>query len=654
MSGIKDQERIDALRKRLYERGRPVEKKEKHALTDTKQKVQTQWKKTTDVVAAKARASFKERPKPVQQETSQDSTIETMAPRKKKRGYRLKLVLAGLIFFVVAVAGSSMVLMFGNKSISGENITVAVTGPFTVGGGEVLPVQVGVTNANAVSIESATLIVEYPLGTQSATDARNDIFVERLTLDTVDSGQTVNVPLRAVVFGEENDEKEIKVSIEYRVRGSNATFFKEADPLRFKISSSPIIVRAEALQKVSSGQETDVELTITSNAQNTLSEVLVKAEYPLGFDFSSASPSPDGGQNVWILEDLAPEDSKKITITGVVVGKETDEYAINFTVGVPNDRDQFALASVFATTQTAFEIEQPFLGIDLEVAGVTNGEAVIEPGQHSSAAIEIKNTLSDTLYDLQVEVQLGGNALSDLDVGPPNGFYDSLSNKIIWDVSNAPDLRELHPGRKLRLSFGIEPSSDVSQTPQITMDVNVKGRRVSESQVAETLIGTAQSIVKVASAPQLRSDIAYNNGIFSDSGPIPPQAEKKTTYTVSFMAENGTNDISETVVTAILPSYVTWVNKTSGSGVMSYDPTQRVVTWDAGSVDANAAAFGSFQIELLPSKSQIGITPVIVGEQRLKAKDLFTGQIVRSVSQAITTEMSTETGQPKGNGRVIE
>ncbi len=657
MSGIKDQERIDALRKRLYERGRPVEKKEKHVLTDTKQKVQTQWKKTAETakaVAAATRSVVPQQPTAAPADATENSTIETMAPRKKKRGYRLKLVLAGLLFFVLAVTVSSMVLMFGNKSISGENITISVTGPFTIGGGEVLPVQVGVTNANAVAIESATLIVEYPLGTQSATEERNDIFVERLTLDTVDSGQTVNVPLRAVVFGEENDEKEIKVSIEYRVRGSNATFFKEADPLRFKISSSPIVVRAQALQKVSSGQETDVELTITSNAQNTLSEVLVKAEYPLGFDFTKASPAPDGGQNVWILEDLAPEDSKKIIITGIVVGKETDEYAINFTVGVPNDRDQFALASVFATTQTAFEIEQPFLGIDMEVAGVVNGEAVIEPGQHSSAAIEIKNTLSDTLYDLQVEVQLGGNALSDLDVGPPNGFYDSLSNKIIWDVSNAPDLRELHPGRKIRLSFGIEPSEDVSQTPQITMDVNVKGRRVSESQVAETLIGTAQSVVKVASAPKLRSDIAYNNGIFSDSGPVPPKAEQKTTYTVSFMAENGTNNIADTVVTATLPSYVTWVDKTSGSGVVQYDPVQRIVTWEAGSVKANAAAFASFQVELLPSKSQIGTTPVLVGEQRLRAEDLFTGEVVRAVSQAVTTEMSTETGHPKGNGRVVE
>lgn len=661
MSGIKDQDRIESLRKRLYERGRSAESTPKHTLSDTPTKVSRTWANAPTSKKVDTVRTATPVPEPAVAPTQPADNIFTtpkpdtsMAPKKKKRGYRLKLLLAGVIFFVSAVTISSLILIMGKPTISGENITVSVTAPFTIGGGEVLPVQVGVTNDNTVPIESATLIVEYPLGTKSANDERNELFVERLTLDTVASGQTVNVPLRAVVFGEENDEKDIKVSIEYRVSGSNATFFKEATPLRFKISSSPIIVSADALKKVSSGQETEIELTITSNAQTTLSEVLIKAEYPLGFDFTSSTPEPDGARNVWVISDLDPEESTTITITGIVVGKETDEYAINFTVGVPNERDSFAMASVFATAQTQFEIEQPFLDIDLEVAGVINSEVVIEPGQQTGGAIEIMNTLDDTLYDIEVEVQLGGNALSDLDVGPPNGFYDSLNNKIVWDASNAPDLRELRPGRKTRLAFGLLPSETVKETPTITLAVNVKARRVSESEVAETLNGTAQSVVKVSSQPNVLADVGFNSGLFNDRGSVPPKAEVETTYTISFMAENGTNNLGDAVVTATLPSYVRWLDNTSGAGSFSYDASQRIVTWNAGDVSANAASFASFQVGFISSKTQIGTTPVLVGEQRLRATDLFTGTVVRDVNSAITTEMSTETGQPKGNGRVTE
>jgi len=648
MSGIKDQDRIEALRKRLYERGKPTVQRENHRLSNTKENLHTTWK------ASPKLKPLAPEPESIEPSVEESSNTLTMAPKKQKRRYRMKLVLAGVIFFVLAVGVSSTFLIFGNKSISAENITIAVTGPFTIGGGETLPIQVGITNDNTVAIESATLIVEYPRGTLSATDERTELRTEHLSLDQVASGETINVPLRALVFGEENDEKIIKVSIEYRVQGSNATFFKEADPLRFKINSSPVTVQVTALRKVSSGQETDVTLVITSNAPTVLPEILVKAEYPLGFDFTSSEPSPFSAQNVWLIKNLEPEASKTIVIKGIVVGKETDEYAINFTVGVPSERDQQTLASVFATAQTEFEIEHPFLTIDLEIAGETNGTVVIEPGQHSGASIEITNTLSDTLYDIVVEVQLGGNALSDLDVGPPNGFYDSLNNKIIWDVSNAPELSELFPGKKTRLAFGIEPSEEILRTPQITLDVNVRARRVSETQVAETLIGTAKSVIKVSSAPQVRTDVGFNNGVFSDSGPVPPVAEQKTNYSLSFMIENGSNDIADVVTTATLPSYVTWLDKTSGAGDISYDPSRRVVTWKVGGVDANAASFGSFQVSLLPSLSQVGLTPVLLSEQRLKATDLFTGTVVRDVNSAITTEMSLEAGHSRDNGRVVE
>ncbi|MFT5849777.1 MAG: hypothetical protein ACI9H6_000596 [Patiriisocius sp.] len=650
MSGIKDQDRIEALRKRLYERGKPMEQHQNHILTDKKEEVKTQWAAPPEPIIPEVVPE----PEAVEGHIIHTPTELDMSPKKKKKGYRLKLLLAGIIFFVLAVGGSSAFLMFGNNSISGENIAISVSGPFTIGGGETLPLQVGITNSNVVAIESATLIVEYPLGTHSALDVQKELFAERLALDTVAAGETINIPLRAVVFGEENDDQTVNVSIEYRVQGSNALFFKEADPLRYKISSSPIIVKTASLKKVSSGQETDIELTITSNSQSTLSEVLVKAEYPNGFDFTSSNPSPVSAQNVWIIADLEPEEEQTITITGIVVGRESDEYAINFTVGVPSERDPQSLASVFATTQTEFEIEQPFLDIELEIAGVTNGSVVVEPDQQVGASIEITNTLDDTLYDIIVEVELDGNALSDLDVGPPNGFYDSLNNKIVWDVSSSPDLAELRPGETTRLAFGVVPSGEALRTPQINFNVNVDARRVSESNVSEKLTGTASSILKVASAPDLKTTVGFNSGSFTDVGPLPPKAEESTNYSVSFMIENGSNALSDTVVTAVLPSYVTWKDQTSGAGAISYNPSDRSIAWTVGAVEGNAAVFAAFQVTLLPSKIQVGTAPVLVKEQRLKANDLFTGTVVRDVMSAVTSEMSIETGYEKENGRVVE
>lgn len=646
MSGIKDQDRLEEVRKRLYERGTVKTPVVSHGLSDVQQKVNTAWEQPPKPITPI------ERPPVVQEQVLSQREITDMSPKKRKRGYRIKIILAGLCFFLLAVGLSSLFLIFGNNNISGENITITATGPFTIGGGEQLPLQVGITNDNSVAIESATLIVEYPNGTQSSTDEGKELFTERLSLDTIGQGETINVPMRAVVFGEENEEKVVKVSIEYRVQGSNATFFKEADPLRFKISSSPIIVRADTLKKISSGQETEVTLTIISNSPTPLSQVLVKAEYPVGFDYSKSNPAPSHAENMWLIENLEPEKEQKITITGVVVGKETDEYAINFTVGVPNERDPQSLASVFATTQTQFEIEQPFLDVAMQINNSKEKEVVVDPGKRSSVSIELTNTLEDTLYDVTMEVKLSGNAFSIYEVGPSSGYFDSSKNTILWDVSNTPSLHQVNPGETKQLSFTVEATADVSKTPQINIEVNAKARRVSERQVAEVLVGTASSVVKVVSTPQILAVANHNNGIFTDTGPIPPVVDKPTTYTVALVVENGSNDISDAIVTASLPAYVSWLDVVEGNGKVAYNPTTRTIEWSAGDVDANAETYTSFQVSMLPRTLQIGTVPTLLSEQRIKAVDRFTGTVVRDSNPPVSAKLASESGNDDESGRV--
>lgn len=646
MSGIKDQDKLEEVRKRLYERGTPNVLSKNHELPDIKEDVRTTWEQPPKPIEAI--------PVPVSVPTPvlRESEILDMSPKKRKKSYRIKILIAGLGFFVLAIAVSSLFLAFGRNSISGENITIAATGPFTIGGGEELQLQVGITNDNAVAIDSATLIVEYPNGTQSSTDEGKDLFTERLSLDTIKQGETVNVPMRARVFGEENEEKIVKVSVEYRVEGSNATFFKEAEPLRFKISSSPIIVRADTLKKISSGQETEVTLTIISNSPTPLSEVLVKAEYPSGFDFTKSSPTPTHSQNMWLIENLEPEKEQTITITGVVVGKETDEYAINFTVGVPNERDPQSLASVFATTQTQFEIEQPFLDVSMKIDNSSESEVVVEPGKRSNVVMELTNTLDDTLYDIAIEVKLSGNAFSIYEVGPSSGYFDSSKNTIVWDVSNTNALRQATPGEKERVSFTVEPAPGVSNTPQVNIEVNAKARRVSESQVAEVLVGTAKSAIKVVSVPQILGVANHNNGIFPDTGPVPPVVDKPTTYTLSLVVENGSNDVSDAVVTASLPAYVSWLDVVEGAGKINYNPTTRSIEWVAGDIEANAEAYTSFQVSILPRSLQVGTTPTLLSEQRIKAVDSFTGTVVRDSNAPISTKLLSESGSDEASGRV--
>jgi len=69
------------------------------------------------------------------------------------------------------------------------------------------------------------------------------------------------VPVRVAIFGQEGQEKEIAATIEYRIEGSNGTFYKDSIPLKFRISSTPLVIRVKNIEKVADGQMIEETLT---------------------------------------------------------------------------------------------------------------------------------------------------------------------------------------------------------------------------------------------------------------------------------------------------------------------------------------------------------------------------------------------------------
>ena len=166
MTDKRSNERLDELRERLYAREAGPKKRERSALPDEPVEVATTWvkppaPKPLDIRRPEPAVPPVE-PEPVTETpsatTDEESPVAAFMPRKNKRNaIRFKLLIAGIFFFVLAVGVSSLFILFGGKAISGDIIAVAITGPFTIGGGEVLNLQLGVTNQNAIPVTATIL-----------------------------------------------------------------------------------------------------------------------------------------------------------------------------------------------------------------------------------------------------------------------------------------------------------------------------------------------------------------------------------------------------------------------------------------------------------------------------------------------------------------
>src|SRR3989344_2707006 len=124
-----------------------------------------------------------------------------------------KLFIISAIFFLVSVAVASYTFFGGGNIISSKNVDINITGPVSVAGGEILPLEIRVTNQNNADLETADLIIDYPEGTRQAEDMTVSLRRYREALGTIEKGGSATKKVQAVLFGQEGDVKNLKISV---------------------------------------------------------------------------------------------------------------------------------------------------------------------------------------------------------------------------------------------------------------------------------------------------------------------------------------------------------------------------------------------------------------------------------------------------------
>lgn len=644
MKNLHTQEQIDEMRKRLYDRGSDIEKSVRHQLSDNPVDISRDW-------ATKGQSKPHTTDLRTGIVTSAEQTKDEIPEEKPKRHYRKFILIGSLLIFIFVAGISSLFLYFGGNQISSDNIQIALEGPSQIGGGEVVPLQVTISNQNSVAIESATLILKYPTGTRSAGDSPRNLFEERIPMEDLAPGEVKNVPVRIVIFGEENAEKAVDATIEYRINGSNGMFYKDAKSLAVRISSSPLVLRVESVEKVASGQLIDVTLTAVSNASSPLNDLLITASYPNGFTYETSSPEPVFGQNVWRINELLPEQSATIKLKGIVSGLTEETFRINFDVGPANPDNQYLVGATLAQARADFIIERPFIDVAIVIDGDKDRSVTLSEGKKSVVDVNITNTLDEIVYDMTVEVVPGGNALTENSITSTGGFYDSNSGTVRWEVANNASFDKVLPGDSRSLKFEVAPAKNLS-TASFDLVVNVYARRVAESSALETLIGTIRAEAKYSSSVNIASQVGRNSGQYTDTGPVPPKVGETTTYTVTLIAEAGANDMTNAVVETSLPLYVNWLDAYEGEGTVTYNSVSKKIQWAIGEIPSGRRKELALQVSILPSTSQVGLPPILLNKQLIRANDRFSGELLQDEAPAVTTELSTEMGFQKDNGVV--
>ncbi len=571
----------------------------------------------------KARSVLDERPHEVS-DTFKDDEIKKIIKKPSKSLLQStmfrKLFFGSVLFFFVSVVFGAYMFFGESNTVSADNIEISVLGNAFASGGEILPLQINLINKNSVKLEYSDLLISYQQGAGEG----EDMFRKRIGIGEVPAGDTVKELVEVTLFGQQGTTRDVNITLEYRVPGSNAIFVKEKS-YTVNISSAPVNLSVSGPESSGSNQNISFSVKAGLNTKDAVKNMMIVAEYPRGFDFKSATPAPTFGDNIWVLGDLNPGVEKEIKVNGVIVAQSGEQRAFNVYIGQQKDINERGMGVQFNSQSYVVAIQKPLLDTRLTLNGNRDPEVTITSGSSVKGEIEWKNTTNDKLTDVEIVAEIKGTIVNFSSIDS-SGFYESATNKIIWNRQNFEQFGEIKPGESGKLSFQFATMPPTSSS-EATVDISLKARNPANVNEFLDIKNFDRKVIKVATKMQMVGEALYYSGAFSNTGPLPPTPGESTTYTISWSLVNSLNDVSGAEVRAKLPIYVDYVGTTSPrSENVNYNATTKEVVWNVGNVKKGTGTTLpvkelQFQVKFNPSSVHVGEVMELVESIKYKGVD---------------------------------
>jgi hypothetical protein len=575
-------------------------------------------------------------------------------PTKMKRFFMLSI-----LFFIGAFALALYVYIGGGNFVSTKNVDILVTGPSMIEAGQPLALTVTVENKNNAELEMSNLAIQYPEGTRVADDTTQALTRDRVDLGIVKAGgESVHV-FNSAIFGQKGDIKQVKILLEYKIKGSSASFYKDKT-YEVTIGDTPVAIGIEKPDTIVSGQLFTTKIVIAANTTDVLKNVIVRAEYPYGFTAQSSDPKAISADNVWSIGDLSPGDKKTITLIGSMTGVDADQRTFRFYAGVADPGRPDLLKSLLVSTTETFSLSRPTVGLLIKLNGSSDGSYVAPMGSEVSATIAYQNNAPEKLTNVHIALHLDGTALNKDSVRPDSGgFYDSQNNQVIWPNTDSLTLSQLDPGEsgQVQVYFSSLSNLPVGKSQEIALKANISGTPSGDSS-RDLVTNSTNQKVKISSTVNLTGKALYSRGPFKNIGPIPPKAEATTTYTAVFDLGNTQNEVRDGKLTAKLGQNVTWIPEAGTDGI-SYDQGSNTVTWTVGALPSGTGFTSpireaSFHVALSPSIGQIGTTPTLVTAISFVGTDSFTNLPVTASLINLNIRLTSDPKFVQGDDVVVK
>jgi hypothetical protein len=606
------------------------DKKDLSALDSLEQKLYDPKEKGGEIVPHHVRDR---REKELPTSWSEDTPIIRALEDNGGLSFGAKFLIGAMVLLILVLSFTAWRVLSSRNVVSEKNIDMELTITPYIEGGEATPLTVSLNNRNEVSLEEATLTLMYKQGT-GAQDEQEKVQVKK-NVGTVSSGDFKREDFEVSVYGSESEARDITVKLEYKVEGSNAIFSKVV-VTQVVLKSPPISVHIIGPDTLSSGQVGTFDVAVKNNTATTTTPSLLMLTLPSNFTLEESVPKQSARGTVWQVKPLEAGETFTVKLTGSVSGAQGEVATMKAVIGSVGG-SLTEVGVVYSSETVDIKLRSSPLVTTLTLDSGRGPESGLRYGDQANLSITYKNTSSEPLQDVSLLLTIGGNAALMKDVKPQNGYYDSAASTILWNRASLPTLATLAPGAEGVVTVLIPVVTKGSNSPKLTLSLIGKA---TAKETNDVVTNAVKSYVVQGSA-SLSAKTQYKNSPFQNTGPIPPEANVDTTYTLH-LTVSAQNALQNAKVSFVLPAYVTWRNVASDTSLMSYDAKTRTVTWNVGRIDAGKIVSNDIGVAVRPSQVHVNTSPFITGGIVLEADEVESRSHIRTAISGLTTYIGGE------------
>lgn len=525
-----------------------------------------------------------------------------------------------IVIILALVLGAAGYWYWQRNPYSKEILKLEILGPDNASASNEIIYTVKYKNNGDIRLEEPRLIFEFPEYTILEQGLSRRIEIGPEELGDIYPGEEKTFQFKGRLLGKEKEVKTAKAWLSYRPKNLQASY-ESTTSFSTIIELVPLTFDFDLSSRVEAGRDFKFSLNYFSSLDYPLTDLGIRLEYPAGFEFISSDPA-GLDKTEWEIPLLNRAEGGRIEIQGRLSGELREQKIFKALIGIWQD-DEFI---VLKETTRGAEIAKPQLSLFQHINGQAN--YISNPGDLLHYEIFFRNISGEPFQDLFLVLTLDGDGFDFDTVKAQSGEFQQGDNSIIWDWRNVPRLKFLDRGREGKVEFWINLKEDWSSGEK---DALLKSS-VLISQIKE------EFETKVNSKLEISQQASYQDEVFGNSGPIPLEAEKTTTYTVIWQVKNYFNDLKNVKVKAKLPSNVRLTGKIfpqDQSSNFAFDSGSREIVWMVGDLEAGTGIFNlgpniSFQVALTPSLSQRGTNPTIVQQATITGEDQWTESFIQA------------------------